>query len=264
MNPSAPVTKTRIGGFYTASKRAPAGRATAGAACTLVGMPDRTVLVPSLDGPAMTRYVERLLANHLPDGSAIEIDLGSAVATAFERIERCFSEIHRKYYNLDGTVRFDHLNGDHMAAFLYFVANSAWAATGDTVTATKLFALNKIMHGLDLFYSVRMPEVFLLVHPVGSVIGNAQYGEHLVIYQNCTVGADAGHYPTFGAGVILYSGTSVLGRSAVGDDVVFAANSFIVNTDIPSHSLVVGQYPAHRLLPSTRSVGARIFEPAPA
>jgi serine O-acetyltransferase len=219
------------------------------------------MLAPSLDQPEMTAYLERLLANHLPDGRGTEIDLGAAVAQAYDRVEHCFAGIRRKYYNVGGSIAFDHLNGDHMAAFLYFVANSAWQATGDTSTPTKLFGLNKIMHGLDLFYSVRMPEVFLLVHPVGSVIGNARYGEHLVVYQNCTVGADAGIYPTFGDGVILYSGVSVLGRSVIGDDVVFAARSFIVNADVPSHSVVVGQYPSHRTLENTRPVRQRVFEP---
>ena len=32
-----------------------------------------------------------------------------------------------------------------------------------------------------------MPDIFLLVHPPGSVIGNAEYSNFLTVYQNCTI-----------------------------------------------------------------------------
>jgi serine O-acetyltransferase len=217
----------------------------------------------SLAPTALAGYLERLLDNHLPDGADRPYSLEPIVAEALARTEHCFSRIHRKYYLQQGKIRFDHLNSDHMSAFLWFVGNSAWKLTGDTSIPTKLFYLNKIMNGIDLYFSVALPEVFLLVHPVGSVIGHATYGDYLVVYQNCTIGADAGVYPTFGEGTILFSRTSVLGNSTVGDNVVFAANSFILNSDISPDSMVVGQYPQHRVLPNPRSVRDRLFETAP-
>jgi len=59
------------------------------------------------------------------------------------------------------------------------------------------------MHGIDLFYSVPMPDVFMLVHPVGTVIGKANFSNYLVVYQNCTIGADTDVYPNFGEGIVL-------------------------------------------------------------
>lgn len=214
----------------------------------------------TLDPAALTSYVTHLLDNHLPDGTPVPDDLRAAVDDALKRTERCFAGISRKYYTVDGHATFDHLNGDHMATFLYFVSNSAWTLSADTVLATKLFYLNRILHGLDLYFSVRMPEVFLLVHPVGSVIGAAEYGEDLVVYQNCTIGSDSGVYPRFGRGTILFSRSSVLGACVVGDDVVFAANSFLIDTDVPSDTIVAGQYPQHRLLPNSRPVRERMFD----
>jgi serine O-acetyltransferase len=214
----------------------------------------------SLGAPELTEYATRLMAHLVPDGTDHAPSAG-AVDEALARIERCFSGIHRKYYAQGDDVPFDHLNGDHLATFLYFLANSAWTRDGDAVTATKLFAVNKALHGLDLFYSVRMPEVFLLVHPVGSVIGNADYQDELVVYQNCTVGAKDGVYPRFGKGVVLFSRTSVLGATVVGDDVVFAANSFVLDTEVPAHSIVVGQHPGHRILPNPTPVHERVFAP---
>ena len=37
----------------------------------------------------------------------------------------------------------------------------------------KLFLLNKALHGCDIYYEVALPSVFLLVHPLGTVLGRA-------------------------------------------------------------------------------------------
>lgn len=218
------------------------------------------VFSSSLAAAELTAYLGRLLANLVPDGND-DAPEPRHVAHALERLERCFAGIHRKYYSVDGNAHFDHLNGDHLAAFLYLVGNTVFTAGGSTATATKLFAVNKALHGLDLFYAVRLPEVFLLAHPVGSVIGNAEYGEELFITQNCTIGNIDGVYPRFGRGVALYAGATVIGDTTVGDDVVFAARSFVVDAQIPDHSLVVGTHPGHRILPNPTPVRQRVFAP---
>lgn len=208
----------------------------------------------------LTVYVERLMANYFPDGVESPHTLVDHVSLALDRIEHCFSSIHRKYYNFNGEITFSHLNSDHMAAFLYLLGNTIWKQTGDTVVPTKLFYLNKVMNGLDLYFSVELPDIFLLVHPVGTVIGNAAYSDYLVVYQNCTIGSDAGIYPRLGPGVILYSRTSVVGNCEIGADVVFAAGSTVINANIAANSTVVGQFPNHRALPNDRSVRSRIFD----
>ena len=214
----------------------------------------------SLPVADLEAYVSRLLENHLPDGHAPGYPLRPLLDRALQRVEHCFSSIHRKYYEDGGVTLFDHLNGDHAAAFLYLLGNTVWHETGDERLPTKLFYLNKIMHGLDLYFSVPMPDVFLLVHPVGTVLGKARYGEYLVVYQNCTVGADTDVYPRFGDGVILYSSSSVIGDCTVGDNVVFAANSMVVDLDVPRDTVVLGQYPAQRFVPNQTPVRERRFE----
>ncbi len=223
---------------------------------------EQTAFRTSLDADELAIFVERMLDNLIPDGQVGAYSLQAHVVEALARTEHCFRSIHRKYYNFGGIVEFNHLNSDHLAAFLYFLGNSCWKSTGDTVVPTKLFYLNKILNGLDLYFSVSLPSVFLLVHPVGTVIGNANYGDYLVVYQNCTIGADKGVYPTFGDGVILFSRSSVLGDSRVGANVVFGANSFVVNAKVPANSIVVGQYPEHRVLPNPQTVRNRLFDSA--
>lgn len=205
-------------------------------------------------------YILRLVAHHLPDGHLATPIHRASFDLALQRLEHCFSRVQRKYYWDAGNSVFDHLNGDHMATLLYFYANSVWRNTGDTQLPTRLFYVNKIMHGLDLFYSVAMPDIFLLVHPLGTVLGHARYGDYLVVYQNCTVGATGTVYPTFGSGALLYSRASVLGNCTLGNDVVLAANALLVDCDVPEASVVVGQFPGHRIVSNARSVRERCFD----
>jgi len=115
-------------------------------------------------------YLGRLLKNHIPDQVGLSSANPVALKSALDRVEYCFSHIKRKYYAVDGHIHFDHLNADHMAAFLWFYGNEVWITTGEYELPTRLSYLNKIMHGLDLFYTVPMPSIFLLVHPVGRVM----------------------------------------------------------------------------------------------
>ena len=214
----------------------------------------------SLPAAQLCNYVHRMVANTIPDNYAPDPRSTRLFSLALDRTEHCFKHIHRKYYSDKNELVFDHLNGDHMATLLYFYANTVWREASDQCLATRLFYLNKAMHGLDLFYTINMPDIFLLVHPVGTVIGNAKYKDYFVIYQNCTVGAVTEVYPSFGEGTVLYSGSSVLGNCNLGDDVVIAANCFLINMNVPPNTTVTGQYPMQRFLPNVKSVRSRCFD----
>jgi serine O-acetyltransferase len=107
----------------------------------------------SLSAYDLESYVSRLIANHLPDDHVSKHTPGLLFGYALERLENCFSSINRKYYRSEGEVVFDHVNTDHMAALLYFYANTVWRESGDEALPTRLFYLNKIMNSLDLIIS---------------------------------------------------------------------------------------------------------------
>lgn len=186
-------------------------------------------------------------------------DLLPYMDKTMKRVDNSFTSIHGKYYSDGKKSVFNYLHGDHYCAFLYIISNEAYK-DGNEILAQKIFLLNKALHGLDLFYGITLPEIFLLVHPVGTVLGNAKYGNHFVTYQNCSVGSlEDGKYPTFEGETILFAKTTVLGNCHVGRNVAFAANSFILNVDIPDNSTVVGCYPNHRILPIKENVMDRFF-----
>lgn len=214
----------------------------------------------SLTTELLEFYCLRLLANNLPDGYSPLYSITPLIKLALQRVECCFSHVNLKYYQEGDEVIFNHLNSDHFATFLYFLSNTIWVETQDDELPTRLFYLNKIMHGIDLFYSVNMPNIFLLVHPIGTVLGHANYDDYFVAYQNVTVGADeAGIYPSFSVGTVLYAKSTVIGECHIDKNVVFGANAFLINSDVPAHKLVVGQHPNCRILPNPLSTEQRIF-----
>lgn len=215
----------------------------------------------TLSDTQLAAYVSSQLNTFFPDGSPVSSAiLGEHIPAALRRLETCFQKIRRKYFFEDGETVFDHLHGDHYAMFLYLLSNTMHRADGDERICTKIFLLNKALHGIDAYFSVKLPNIFLFIHPVGTVLGNAEYSDYFVVYQNCGIGADeTGLYPRFGEGVIMYARSSVLGESEIGHDVVIGADSFIINTQVPAHSVVVGKFPHHRVIPNSRTVMDRAF-----
>lgn len=215
----------------------------------------------SLDEADLAAYVARQISFFSAPRTRVR---GSSIRKylpdTMERLRKCFSQIRKKYY-WDGTrTLFDHLHSDHYAMFLYLLSNTIHQTGDPEALAPKVFLLNKALHGADIFYGIQLPEVFLFVHPVGTVLGNAQYGNYFVAYQNCTVGSlEDGRYPSFTGETVLFSRTSVLGDCRIGKNVVIGANSSVVNVSVPDNSVVVGSYPAHKILQNDRPVLDRIF-----
>lgn len=125
---------------------------------------------------------------------------------------------------------------------LYLVARAVRGCGGGPL-CDKIYLLNRALSGVDLFYEVRLPDVFFFDHPLGSVIGRAEFRGPFNFLQGCTVGNNKGVYPSFGSYVFMCSDAKVLGACSVGDYVIFAANSYVKDTDIPAGSIVFGQSP---------------------
>ena len=207
----------------------------------------------SLQPADLRHYIVSLLSTYFPDGLSAHVEIDT-INYALERLEYSQYRINKKYYQVDKLPVFNHLNADHFASFLWFLGNTIFKHSDDDLLPTKLSYLNKIMHGIDLFFSVEMPDVFMLVHPVGSIIGHASFNNYLMIYQNCSVGATDSEYPVFGEGVVLYSKSSVLGASKVGDNVLIGANTLVVNSSVSNNTIIVGQKPNLRSWGYTGSV----------
>lgn len=194
----------------------------------------------------LEQLIQKQLGNIFFFDQADVQTLRTAVAEALRRCEYCFSQtrIISKYYTRKGEIYFNPFHSGQYAIFLYYLSNSIASSGGDSGTlADRVYYLNKMLNGVDLFYEVELPRAFYLDHPVGSVMGRASYGEQFSFSQGCTVGNNKGKYPVLGRNVQMYPGSKIVGNCRIGDYVILSANAYVIDTDIPSYSLVFGQSP---------------------
>ena len=163
----------------------------------------------------------------------------------FKRCEFCFSNNNiDKYYSKKGEAYFNPYHSGQYTVFLYYFSNSIFKKTHDNLKlADKVFFLNRIMNSCDLFYEVELPEIFMLDHPVGSVMGRAKFGNYFSFSQNCTVGQNRDIFPVIGNHVTMSANTMVLGKSHIGNNVILGAGAYVKDENIPDNSLVFGQSP---------------------
>lgn len=106
----------------------------------------------------------------------------------------------------------------------------------------KLFRLCR-KYGLEIKASTKIGKGFCMCHPYNITISPfAEIGNNVNIMKGATVGYAGGKKPgapKIGNCVYIGLNSTVLGGITIGDDVMIAPNTFI-NTDVPSHSVVIG------------------------
>ena len=191
-----------------------------------------------MDDEQLAKFVLRQMdALYPPEEEERSQILADGIPMALERLSRCFAKIVARYYS-----SFDPWRGSHYAIFLYYLSNSLLRA-GHARIGEKVYLLNRALHAIDILHEVVLPDVWMLDHPVGTVMGRATYGSHFIFSQNCTVGDINGVYPVIGRGVVMSSNSSILGRSSVGACCILGSAASIKDTDVPPFSLVFGQSP---------------------
>jgi len=176
-----------------------------------------------------------------PDGDPIAVeDLTPAVAGALARLEHCFAQVNNKYFFDGEKAVFNHLHGDQYAMWLYFLSNELFRHGAPAAACAKFFLLNKTLHGCDIYYEVELPSIFLLVHPLGTVLGRGDYSDYFVSYQRVGVGSNHDAYPRFGRHVTLRPGAAVLGDCTIGEMCQIAAESLVLDRDLPPGTLYIG------------------------
>lgn len=188
----------------------------------------------------LAQYINRQLSNIFGNGE----DIQPYFDQTLERLEKCFYVTNNKYYqDENGEPYFTPFHSGQFSIFLYYLANTIHRSGDNAHLATKLYYLNKILHSVDWYYEIELPEYWGVEHPVASVLGRAKYGKGFFFYQGCTVGGNKGKYPILGENVILYSNVTVLGDTTIGDNVVISTGTTIKDELIPSNCIVFGQSP---------------------
>lgn len=74
-------------------------------------------------------------------------------------------------------------------------------------------------------------------------VGKGKLFRWFSFIQNCTVGENFGKWPTIGQNVCMCAGSSIIGNSIIGDNVMVGANTIIKDEVVPSNVIVFGESP---------------------
>ncbi len=217
-------------------------------------------MTTSLTRDALAAYVAAQMSSFFPDRHVAAAELSCATKRALDRLEHCLASFRVKYSANGNEAHFNHINTDQYGTYLYFLSNTLHRDAADTAIASKVYALNKSLHAIDIFYEVELPSVFLLQHPVGTVLGRATYNDYLMVYQRCSVGSSLeGDYPVIGQGVVMFGGSSIIGRSHVGPNAWLSIGTQVMNATIPPDTMVFGQSPNLIFKEAKRQVKTALF-----
>lgn len=193
----------------------------------------------SLTKDELQSFVSTQLNHFFPDKFRLEgSDVDYAFDMALSRLEYCFSFVSYRGYQIDGLPNFNHLHSDQYAQFIWLLSNSLWRVSTNEPLCNKLFSLNKTLNSLCCMYNTELPDVFMFLHCVGTVIGKAQIDNFFVAAHNTTVGAQKFVYPKIGKGFGILSGASIIGDCTVGEGVSVGARSFVYQKNISDNHVV--------------------------
>lgn len=143
-------------------------------------------------------------------------------------------------------TRFDAFHSIQWMTLLYYLSHELYFRKSNL--CDKVYYLNKIMHSVDLFYAIELPQIWSAEHPLGTVMGRAKYSNGFFFYQGCTVGGTKDkegniYYPVIEENVRMYSNSSILGNCHIGKGAQIGAGAIVKNQDVPAGSIVFGQSP---------------------
>lgn len=156
--------------------------------------------------------------------------IDAQIDTAFREMEENYSVVSSKRYNDNGRIIISPYFSITWMVFLYRISHLL-SKNGHNNEADIIYYLNKIMHSVDWFYQINLPKHFLAEHPLASVLGKAEYGDYIFIYQGTTVGGNRKHgnlyYPKIGENVLMYANSTILGDCQIGNNVIISANAYL-------------------------------------
>lgn len=200
----------------------------------------------TLNRNQLVDYVTRQVNNFFPDERSLSKSvLDPVINETLGRVEYCFSKINNKYFFDGNQSIFNHLHGDQYCMFLYYLSNTMYRNGVDPAYCNKIFLLNKCLHGLDAYYEVELPDIFLVIHPIATVLGRGKYSDYFLVYQRCGIGSNREIYPSMGKFVSLHPGSAILGNSNIGDNCSIASESLVLDTNLENNTTYIGNPKAH-------------------
>lgn len=190
-------------------------------------------MIQSLSIDELCDYTSAQLNYFFPDNTPVALHFEKLlVKESLERLDHCFKHVTLKHYFNGKQTVFNHLYSDHYVMFLWYLSNTVYKHKGKCDLANKIYYLNKALHGLDCMFDTRMPDIFLVFHSSGTMLGKAEYSDFFIALQGCTVGSQKGNYPVFGKAVALTANSSVIGKCTIGDRCTISTRTTIFQKNL--------------------------------
>ena len=142
----------------------------------------------------------------------------------------------RSWRDFETLTSIDPLHSRQYATFLILLSrrlyNNSFFRESDTVSY-----LNKMLNCCEVYGHVALNTSFLIGHTIGIVLGRADYGNHLCIQHNVTVGRWGQDTPKIGERVMLMNGSLVAGNSVIGSNSIVSAGVRVLNQHVPPNSI---------------------------
>src|SRR5260221_1769346 len=126
----------------------------------------------SLPKHSLKSYISSQVNTFFPDDKLVNLnEYDGLVDIAIDRVDYCFRSVAHNRYNKDGKTILNHLYADQYLVFIWFLSNTLWREKKDPSIANKLYYLNRALHSFDCMYDTGLPDVFLVFHGAGTMLG---------------------------------------------------------------------------------------------
>lgn len=152
--------------------------------------------------------------------------------------------MNTKNYLKEDTLRYIYIGGQIPAFQKYFRKCQETMFFPLKMLYKILFKIYKKFYLIDMSVNCQIDGGLYFGHPYCiSINSKAVIGKNVNIHKGVTIGQENRGIrkgtPTIGNNVWIGINSTIVGKITIGDDVLIAPNAF-VNTDIPSHSIVIG------------------------
>lgn len=190
-------------------------------------------------GYSLLDYLNIQINYSFPNKHGFKEDLKKILDLALDRTIYCFKHINNKYYFEKEEIIFDINHSDQYSQFLFFLSRSCWMELNNQALANILYLMNKSLNNIDVYYEIKLPDIFHFSHPLGTVLGRANYDDYLYISQGVTVGGNLDlEYPCIKKGVYLAAGSKIIGNSEIAENNLISVGTKVINTKTPKNSIV--------------------------
>ncbi|MFM8249328.1 MAG: hypothetical protein ACKOAE_08775 [Acidimicrobiaceae bacterium] len=189
-------------------------------------------------------------------------DIEQYLLASLEVSEQRFRLIKTKYFlnAASGNARFSATHYSAHALILYQVARECFL--NDRLDlAEKIYFLNIATTSADLFFEVDLPLRTGCDHPLGTVIGRADFSSESMLFfnQQCTIGGNfdssgRANYPNIDGLIFLHPKSSLIGDIQCSGVVILGNNAYAKDVGVVKDCLIFGESPNLTIKPLTKQI----------